>query len=430
MQQLMKSMREATMSSGMLDNSGTQLGTEMLDTQYANKMSGLPGGLAAAIARQLERQLGSGAAAALAAPAAAGAAGAAAGRGGAVARGDAAVVAADRLHPHAPGRGARRRSRRAASRRRSRSRRRRTSRAGASARSGTPTARRRTTCSASRPAPGWSGPVAEITTTEYVGGEAQKVTAKFRAYASYGESFRDYARLMKESPRYAGVVAQAAQAPASAASAHGFAQGLQRAGYATDPAYADKLAPPHQHDPAHAEGDLVSISSLLSIGSRAMTANYAALQTTGNNIANANTAGYSRQTRRAGDGVQPADRLGLLRQGRRRRDGDPRAQRLPDPRGGDDRLARRRRRGAQQPAAAARDGLPDRRGGPRLRRAADVQRLRRRLATSRRTPRRGRSCWPASATSPRAFAAPPTRSIRSRPASPRTCARRSPRSIR
>ncbi len=40
----------------------------------------------------------------------------------------------------------------------------------------------------------------------------------------------------------------------------------------------------------------MSISSLLSIGSRAMTANYAALQTTGNNVANANTAGYSRQS--------------------------------------------------------------------------------------------------------------------------------------
>jgi len=40
----------------------------------------------------------------------------------------------------------------------------------------------------------------------------------------------------------------------------------------------------------------VSISSLLSIGSRAMNASYAALQTTGNNVANANTAGYSRQT--------------------------------------------------------------------------------------------------------------------------------------
>ncbi|MEO8079672.1 MAG: flagellar hook-associated protein FlgK [Caldimonas sp.] len=40
----------------------------------------------------------------------------------------------------------------------------------------------------------------------------------------------------------------------------------------------------------------MSISSLLTIGSRAMTANYAALQTTGNNVANANTVGYSRQT--------------------------------------------------------------------------------------------------------------------------------------
>jgi flagellar protein FlgJ len=89
---------------------------------------------------------------------------------------------------------------------------------------------------------GWKGPVAEITTTEYVDGEAQKVTAKFRAYASYEESFRDYARLMKESPRYASVVAQASQGAASAASARDFAQGLQRAGYATDPAYADKLA--------------------------------------------------------------------------------------------------------------------------------------------------------------------------------------------
>ena len=37
---------------------------------------------------------------------------------------------------------------------------------------------------------GWTGPVAEITTTEYVGGEPQKVTAKFRAYASYAESFQ------------------------------------------------------------------------------------------------------------------------------------------------------------------------------------------------------------------------------------------------
>ena len=80
---------------------------------------------------------------------------------------------------------------------------------------------------------GWNGPVAEVTTTEYVGGVARKVTAKFRAYASYAESFADYARLMTNSPRYAAVT--------QADTPREFAQGLQRAGYATDPAYADKL---------------------------------------------------------------------------------------------------------------------------------------------------------------------------------------------
>ena len=37
-------------------------------------------------------------------------------------------------------------------------------------------------------------------------------------------------------------------------------------------------------------------TNLIALGARAMTANYAALQVTGNNIANVNTAGYSRQT--------------------------------------------------------------------------------------------------------------------------------------
>jgi flagellar protein FlgJ len=68
MQELMKSMRKATMSSGMLDNEGTQLGTEMMDTEFAGKMSGMKGGLADAIARQLERQMGIATEAAKAAP--------------------------------------------------------------------------------------------------------------------------------------------------------------------------------------------------------------------------------------------------------------------------------------------------------------------------------------------------------------------------
>ena len=37
-------------------------------------------------------------------------------------------------------------------------------------------------------------------------------------------------------------------------------------------------------------------SALMSIGMRAMFANYASMQTTGHNIANAQTPGYSRQT--------------------------------------------------------------------------------------------------------------------------------------
>ena len=81
---------------------------------------------------------------------------------------------------------------------------------------------------------GWKGATTQVMTTEYVDGRPQKTVQSFRAYSSYEESFADYARLMKTSPRYREVVA-------TADNAQSFAQGLQRAGYATDPAYADKL---------------------------------------------------------------------------------------------------------------------------------------------------------------------------------------------
>lgn len=83
--------------------------------------------------------------------------------------------------------------------------------------------------------PGWTGKVASVTTTEYIHGEPHKVVAKFRAYNSYEESFKDYAKLINESPRYA-------QARAQTGSAQAYASGLQRAGYATDPQYAAKLS--------------------------------------------------------------------------------------------------------------------------------------------------------------------------------------------
>ena len=80
----------------------------------------------------------------------------------------------------------------------------------------------------------WTGKTVEVATTEYVNGVAQKKMEKFRAYDSYADSFRDYASLLKNNPRYQNVVASGQDATA-------FAQGLQRAGYATDPNYAAKL---------------------------------------------------------------------------------------------------------------------------------------------------------------------------------------------
>jgi peptidoglycan hydrolase FlgJ len=228
MQQLMKSMREATVSSGMLDNAGTQMGTEMLDTQFANQMTGLKGGLSDVIMRQLERQMNGSAPPALAVPAAAAA-------GAASSSEPAAQLSSTqsdfvRVHTQAA--------------------------RAAEAETGIPATfmvaqaahesgwgkqqiRNADGSSAFnlfgiKAGAGWKGATTSITTTEVEGGQARKVIAKFRSYANAEASFKDYAQLMKDNPRYAAVLA-------AGNNASGFAQGLQRAGYATDPAYADKL---------------------------------------------------------------------------------------------------------------------------------------------------------------------------------------------
>jgi flagellar protein FlgJ len=82
---------------------------------------------------------------------------------------------------------------------------------------------------------GWNGKVAEVMTTEYRNGVAYKQVEKFRAYSSYAEAFQDYANLIGNNPRYAEVLKQGGDAAA-------MAQAIQKAGYATDPKYADKLA--------------------------------------------------------------------------------------------------------------------------------------------------------------------------------------------
>ncbi|MDB5727466.1 MAG: flgJ, partial [Noviherbaspirillum sp.] len=57
--------------------------------------------------------------------------------------------------------------------------------------------------------PGWKGKVVEAVTTEYVNGVPQRRTEKFRAYDSYADSFRDYAKLLRNNPRYENVIANA-----------------------------------------------------------------------------------------------------------------------------------------------------------------------------------------------------------------------------
>ena len=227
MRELIKSMREATMKSGLLDSPGGDLSADLLDQQLAVQMSGMPGGLSELIARQLSQQT---------APADPNAA-----RSTPVKPAVASPVGTlqpsssqtDFVQRHAAAAAAVERS------------------------SGLPSGymlgqaghetgwgRHEITMKGGAPSfnlfgikagAGWTGKVAEVTTTEFVNGAAQKVAAKFRAYGSYEESFRDYARLITQSPRYA-------QASQQTASVQGYTNGLQRAGYATDPDYAAKLS--------------------------------------------------------------------------------------------------------------------------------------------------------------------------------------------
>ena len=80
----------------------------------------------------------------------------------------------------------------------------------------------------------WQGPTVDVITTEYRHGHAVQEKARFRAYASYEESFRDYVAFLRENPRYGKALAVSDQP-------RQFMQALQQAGYATDPHYASKV---------------------------------------------------------------------------------------------------------------------------------------------------------------------------------------------
>jgi flagellar protein FlgJ len=80
----------------------------------------------------------------------------------------------------------------------------------------------------------WQGKQTRALTVEYDGGVAKKEMAGFRSYNSYQESFNDYVNLIKSNPRYS-------EALKKAGNAQQYIHELQQAGYATDPKYAEKV---------------------------------------------------------------------------------------------------------------------------------------------------------------------------------------------
>ena len=234
MREMIKSMREATMKSGLLDGAEGNLANDMYDQQLSVQMSGLPGGLTEAIQRQLTRQMG-GTEAELSVPSTLSLDTSALRR---------TASAKNSTTPSPKGLDAFVQHHRATAERVAQD-------------SGIPASfmlgqaghetgwgkgeiRHKDGSAAYnlfgiKAGKNWTGKVAEVTTTEYINGVARKVTAKFRAYDSYEDSFRDYARLINDNPRYE-------KAREKVGSAVAYATELQKAGYATDPEYASKLS--------------------------------------------------------------------------------------------------------------------------------------------------------------------------------------------
>jgi peptidoglycan hydrolase FlgJ len=231
MQMVLKSMREATPHSGLLDSQEQDMYRGMLDQQVAQQIAGRGTGLAEVIARQLSRNLPAAVApaAGTSAPEPSQAGVSATERDGQPGhsgqvefmqrhRADAVraqqltgVPASFILGQAALESGWGRREIRAAD--------------------GTPSYN----LFGIKAGPGWQGRTVQVTTTEYDGGVARQTVQSFRAYDSYAAAFQDWALAIGRNQRYSAAVS-------AAGDAGGFAVGMQQAGYSTDPAYAEKLA--------------------------------------------------------------------------------------------------------------------------------------------------------------------------------------------
>lgn len=80
----------------------------------------------------------------------------------------------------------------------------------------------------------WSGEHIKKESLEFENGAMVKRTAPFRAYQSLSDSFNDYADFLSGNDRYQ-------DALQNSSNVEHFLHGLQKAGYATDPQYAEKI---------------------------------------------------------------------------------------------------------------------------------------------------------------------------------------------
>lgn len=80
----------------------------------------------------------------------------------------------------------------------------------------------------------WQGEKAVVDTLEYVNDVPEKQRASFRSYQDFNQSLNDYVEFLQSNPRYE-------QALQKTDSPQQYFDALQQAGYATDPAYSQKV---------------------------------------------------------------------------------------------------------------------------------------------------------------------------------------------
>lgn len=80
----------------------------------------------------------------------------------------------------------------------------------------------------------WKGDRSVAPTLEYENGAMVRKNEPFRSYGSIRAAFDDYVNFLQSNPRYADALRHAGDSER-------FVQELQKAGYATDPKYADKI---------------------------------------------------------------------------------------------------------------------------------------------------------------------------------------------